>query len=68
VIIINVRVFSADLKWLIVRCSSSPSNPLKIGEEDSVFLTDDLFIKVFSLMPLDYLDFKVNNAKVIYAL
>jgi hypothetical protein len=67
VILTYVRVFSSDLKWLIVRCSSSPSSPLEMGEEDSVFLTDALFMKVFSLMPLDYLDFKVNNAKVIYA-
>jgi hypothetical protein len=46
------------LKWLQVHSSSSSYNPF--------FLTDSVFLMVFSLMQLEYLDFNVENANVKY--
>jgi hypothetical protein len=55
----------SDLKWLrILNYGTSPSNLVEKYDEDSMFLMDAVFVNVFSLMQLEYLDFKVKNARV----
>jgi hypothetical protein len=55
----------SDLKWLqIESCGSFSFNLSEKYDEDSMFIMDAVFVKVFSLMHLEYLHFNVKNAKV----
>jgi hypothetical protein len=54
----------SDLKWLIIVSVPSFTYNRPQENEDSMFITDAVFVKVFSLMHLEYLSFDVANAKV----
>jgi hypothetical protein len=54
------------LKWLKISCYEFDEYVPKKQEQDAVFLTDTVFVNVFSLMPLEYLDFQVYIARVIF--
>jgi hypothetical protein len=65
-----------DLKWLEISGSSSNrSNPI-FQSQESEGLTDAVFLKLFSLMQLEHLDFsfwmkitvlKVTSSKIIHS-
>jgi hypothetical protein len=67
-VIHNIQYFIifAALKGLKI-CSSSVDVDVLLNyrrEKPSVFLTDAVFVKVFSLMQLEYLELEVDNAMV----
>jgi hypothetical protein len=53
------------LKWLEISNRSYGYHRPGIDEEDSTFLMDAVFVKVFSLMKLERLTFDVDTARVI---
>jgi hypothetical protein len=61
---LSIFIFISALKWLVI------SHPYYVfhlpgkDEENSTFLTDAVFVKVFSLMGLECLNFNVHTARV----
>jgi hypothetical protein len=64
-------IYISALKWLVI-CNRSYGYGMGYGyhrpgkdEVDSTFLTDAVFVKVFSLMGLECMHLDVDSAKVI---